>query len=244
MSSTLLLASIAMMIPNGNRLELPETKLGNYVQVKKVLLNAGGKYKKNGFEFNENADDIQSRLTGGELINDIKKFQFYPTPTNLAHRMVEMADIKKGQSVLEPSAGHGAIAALMADKGAFTCVIELMPENIKILKGIGFADAIEQDFLTTTVDVTGRFDRIIANPPFSNNQDIDHIKHMFSLLEDGGRIVTIASRSWVTGKQKKQIAFKEWLSSIKAYIEEIDPGIFKSSGTNVGAMLIKINKPS
>lgn len=39
-------ASIMKMIPNGSRLELPSEQLTNYPQVKKALLNAGGKYKK------------------------------------------------------------------------------------------------------------------------------------------------------------------------------------------------------
>lgn len=59
-----LILSISKMIPNGNRLELPKDEVfSNYSQVRKCLINAGGKYKKCGFEFPESAESIQSRLT-------------------------------------------------------------------------------------------------------------------------------------------------------------------------------------
>ena len=73
-----LLGSIGRMIVNGNRLELPkDEQFSNYAAVKKCLLAAGGKYKKCGFEFSNNAKEVKSRLLGGEVINDKKKFQYY-----------------------------------------------------------------------------------------------------------------------------------------------------------------------
>jgi predicted RNA methylase len=244
MSTPLILASIALMIPNGNRLELPETQLPNYPQVKTTLQKAGGKYKASGFVFSEDASIIQTRLTGGEVINDKKKFQFFPTPLPLAQRLIEMADIQETDYALEPSAGQAAIASLIADTGAFLTVVEVMPQNVKVLREMGFDEALEADFLTLTAKDIGTFDKIIANPPFTNNQDIDHVEHMYSLLDDGGRIVTVMSQSWVTGKQKKQIAFKKWLTDIGAESEELPAGTFKESGTSIASMLITINKPS
>jgi len=41
------------------------------------------------------------------------------------------------------------------------------------------------------------FATIIANPPFSNRQDIDHILTMYEVCEPGGRIVTLSSPSWI-----------------------------------------------
>ena len=48
------------------------------------------------------------------------------------------------------------------------------------------------------------YSKIIANPPFTKNQDIDHLKEMFKVLESGGKLVCITSESWVNGNQKKQ----------------------------------------
>jgi hypothetical protein len=38
------------------------------------------------------------------LKETIKKFQFYPTPKEVSEYLVELADIKEGDMVLEPSA--------------------------------------------------------------------------------------------------------------------------------------------
>lgn len=238
-----IIESIKKMRPNGCRLELPtDEQLGNYPQLKKCLLNAGGKYKRCGFEFKEDAKEIQSRLIDGEAINDQKKYQFFATPTGLARRMVEIADIKEIDMVLEPSAGQGAISDLVINIGAECWVIEKMPENINALKRKGYKNILQDDFLRVTPEFLGTFNKILANPPFTRNQDIDHIKHMYSFLKSGGRLVTLSSKSWTFGQQKKQIAFRKWLSEINADIEEIDKGTFKSSGTMVGAMLINIKK--
>ena len=40
--------SIRLMAVDGNRLELPAKKIDNYSAVRRVLLKAGGVYKKNG----------------------------------------------------------------------------------------------------------------------------------------------------------------------------------------------------
>lgn len=238
-----LLESIGKMIVNGNRLELPkDEQFSNYAAVKKCLLTAGGKYKKCGFEFSDNAEDVKSRLLGGEAINDKKKFQFFATPIGLAENLVLIADIKPEHAVLEPSAGQGAISNLVRDAGAECVVVELMPENAKALTRQGY-EVNEGCFLKLSSDEIGLFDRIVANPPFTKNQDIDHIRHMFSLLKPGGKLVSIASKSWTFGSQKKQVAFREWLSEIGANITELSRDTFKESGTSVGSVIIEAECP-
>ena len=61
-----LIQSIEKMIPCGNRLELPKDWIfENYASVKTALTTAGGKYKRSGFEFKEDASVIKERLIGG-----------------------------------------------------------------------------------------------------------------------------------------------------------------------------------
>ncbi|GEK11883.1 methyltransferase [Pseudoalteromonas peptidolytica] len=232
--------SISLMKPQGNRLELPsDIKFENYAQVKNALIKAGGKYKRCGFEFTSDAAEMQQRLTSGEVVNDAKKYQYFPTPTPLAKRMVEMANIRASDYCLEPSAGQGSIAAIIRKKSEKLTCIELSHENVKVLKSLGI-ESLHDDFLKFNCDQ--RFDKIVANPPFAKNQDIDHVRHMYSLLNDGGRIVTVMSKSWVFGNQKKQVNFRQWLNSTGAKIEELGSGEFKESGTNVSSMLVTIDK--
>lgn len=237
-----LIASINAMIVNGNRLELPtDCIFKNYAQVKKAMLKAGGKYKKNGFDFQTDAAEIKARLTGGEVIDDKKKFQYFPTPARLAAKLVRMAGIVDGDKVLEPSAGQGAILGMMCSRTEHCVAVELMPENVKVLRSEGYG-VRQADFLEMTVEDLGRFTKIVANPPFTKNQDIDHILHMLTFLQPQGKLVSVASTSWIHGSQKKQVAFREMLEEANATITELPAGTFKESGTNVVTTIIEITK--
>jgi len=236
------LISIAKMEVNGKRLELPkDEQFANYAAVKKTLINAGGKYSKCGFIF-EDAQAIRDSLLLGDVIHDKKKFQFFATPDELAIQMVEMADLQPHHNVLEPSAGDGALLLhIVPLVESYTC-IELMPQNFKILKTKGYSP-MRGDFLEFTPEDFKPFDRIIANPPFTKNKDIEHILHMFEFIKPGGRIVTLASKSWTFGSQKKQVEFRNGLEFIGADIKDVPAGTFKESGTNIATVLITIDKP-
>lgn len=241
------------MIINGNRLELPQDEeFDNYPAVKKALITAGGKYKKCGFEFSIPAQEIKERLLGGEIIDDVKKYQYFPTPTALAERIVPMANIQPHHSVLVPCAGKGGLEGGLIR--GFDCnsitLIELMPENFKSLerkdflslistKGVGLSNT---DFLTYNARGAVKFNRILSNPPFTKNQDIDHVLHMYSMLQYGGRIVSVMSTSWVNGQQKKQVKFREFMNATEAKVIQLDRGEFKESGTMVPSVIVIIDK--
>lgn len=236
------LESLKKMIVNGNRLDLPtDEQFANYPAVKKVLVTAGGKYNKSGFIFKEDAQAILDRLTGGEVINDKKKFQFFATPPELANRLVELAGVEPGDRVLEPSAGQGAISSIVKDITRDCVMVELMHENVQILGEAG-NDVIESDFLDLDTDQIGKFDKIVANPPFTKNQDIAHIKHMYGFLVPGGKLVSVASPSWMFGEQQKQVAFRNWVEDVGGTVTELEAGAFKQSGTNVSSVIVEIER--
>lgn len=235
----LLIENISKMTVNGNRLELPSGDIfSNYSEVKKALTKAGGKYSKNGFSFDCCADDVKSRLCGGEKIDDKKKFQYFPTPKDLAVDIVDYACIDEGMSVLEPSAGKGAIASLVR-KDAKLTLVEINKDNIKDLMLIDGADIHNCDFMDFK---SGSFDRIVANPPFTKNQDIDHVMRMYDLLKEGGRLVSVMSKSWVNGSQQKQVAFRKFIDDVNGEFIEVEAGTFKESGTNIATSIVIINK--
>lgn len=241
--TTELINSINKMIVNGNRLELPtDEQLANYPAVKKALTLAGGKYKKCGFLFTDDAQNVKDRLVGGEAINDKKKFQFFPTPKAVVDLIIKRACITCDMTVLEPSAGQGAIVDAIAEIGAHTSMIELMPENIKVLNRKYDIDLIPTDFLKVKPEDHIKYERIVANPPFTKNQDIDHVLHMYKFLGGDGLLVSIMCKSWINGSQKKQVAFREWLDSVGAIVTDIKAGEFKESGTNIATVLVEIRK--
>lgn len=96
------------------------------------------------------------------------------------------------------------------------------------------------DFLLN--DEKYKWDKIIANPPFQNNQDIDHIRKMYSCLKSGGKLVSIASKHWRISKNRKEIDFKYWLANKGALVIDTPTGAFKESGTTIPTVIIIINK--
>ncbi len=107
-----LIESLLKCKVEGNTLFLPNIKegaLSNYLEVRTALLNAGAKYKKNTFVFNGDAQSYIDRLTGGEKVNLKKEFQFFATSNKVADLLVKLAEISAEDTILEPSAGDGAI---------------------------------------------------------------------------------------------------------------------------------------
>lgn len=232
--------------------KIDEETLENYDQVRQALLKAGAKYKHNTFVFPNEAKPYIDRLMGGESVNIQKEFQFFATPQLLAEKMVMLADIQPHHRILEPSAGQGAIIEaihryqdLNQQELSIVDYYELMDINRDILeKKFGNpvrALLVGHDFMGEPVEIA-MYDRVIANPPFTKGQDMDHINLMYRYCKPGGKIISLCSNSWQFAGSKKHQAFKIWLEAIEADIEQIPEGAFKESGTNIATCLIIINK--
>lgn len=98
---------------------------------------------------------------------------------------------------------------------------------------------LDEDF---TKDSVGSYTKIIANPPFSGNQDIEHVRLMYDRLEEGGTLAAITSQHWKFASEKKCIDFRNWLKEVHGEVFEIGAGEFKESGTTVSTMAVVIKK--
>jgi len=232
----------------GNVLKLPPGQLdrSTYTAVNKVLECMGGKWSRHarGHKFEVSpADLVDSVMLTGEVVDRIKEFQFYPTPTELAERMVMIADIQEGMTVLEPSAGNGAIAMAIARKWDYPLLtmVELDEKHIPELQAIPALDVFCTNFLDTWP--SPRFDRIVANPPFTRQQDIDHVNHMLDWLAPGGRLVSVMSAGVMFSQTKKAQAFRARIESLGGEFEKLDEGTFKESGTGVNTVLLVVDAP-
>jgi phospholipid N-methyltransferase len=231
---------------DGNVVKLPNVQLERklYQDVAKSLNLIGGKWvggKTFGFVFNSDPTDLLNQISNGEKRNLKKEYQFFETPSELADKLVNLADLKENDIVLEPSAGQGAIieAILRKNIDCQVLAIELMEANSLILNKKGFHHEVGDFLMIPNQPV---YDKIIANPPFTANQDIDHVKHMYELLKCGGKLVSIASEHWKNSNNKKETEFRNWLSEVNANIENIPRGAFKTSGTSVGGVIITITR--
>jgi hypothetical protein len=170
---------------------------------------------------------------------------FFPTPRHIARQMVQLAHIEPSMSVLEPSAGSGAIADVIREECpmANIGVIEWNNSLRELLKLKGY-DVIGDDFLehwTTNNGIDG-WHRIVMNPPFEKQQDIDHIRHAFDRLKAGGILVSIVSESVFFRDNKKSIEFRDWLDDCGYGCADLEAGAFAESGTNVKTRIIVLAK--
>lgn len=235
-------------IIEGNNVYLPNVQLNRklYVEVDKALKGIGGKWnrKEKAHVFPSDPSILLGRVKEGENINLKKEFQFFATPKKLAERLIDLAEINNTHKILEPSAGQGAIVqsinSLLPNQEVFC--YEPMPSNKDILNKIKTVNFLGDDFLLSNNSTQLLFDRIIANPPFSKNQDITHVKQMYNSLVPGGRLVSIMSEHFKFSINKKESEFREWLEVVNAEFEEIPRGTFKESGTMVGGVIVIINK--
>jgi hypothetical protein len=226
--------------------KLPPVQLERklYQEVAKALELIGGKWKGGkvcGFVFQTHPTDLLEEIANGEKRNIKKEFQFFATPEKLADELVYLADLKNHDTILEPSAGQGAIIK------SINKVCDVVPDCYELMK-INAIILIESKLKFNLIgsdffNHDGKtYSKIIANPPFTKNQDIDHLKEMYECLSRGGRLVCITSESWVNGSQNKQVDFRKWLDKLEAEIIDIEKGSFKESGTMVGGKIIIINK--
>lgn len=236
----------------GNVIFLPDNPLERkrYLAINKHLENLGGKWnrKAKGHVFDADpSDSFENMLLTGETTDFKKEFQFFETPPELADKMVKMLNISKKNFILEPSAGKGALLDAIFATDPYsqisTMAIEINEKNVNFLKKNQYA-VLNHDFLQCNhADIFDEeIDRIIMNPPFTKQQDIDHILHAYSLLVDGGILVSVVSESSFFRENKKSVKFREFLDKVNAEVIMNQEEAFKASGTMVRTRLIKIIK--
>jgi hypothetical protein len=170
---------------------------------------------------------------------------FFGTVGLAADMVIEAAKIEQHHRCLEPSAGAGDLAlkireAIGKGSSGYVDVCEVNHSLIEILRLQGF-DADPMSFLD--IEIGGIFyDRIIMNPPFEKLQDIDHIKHAYSMLNDNGRLVCVMGAGAFFRSENKAVEFRRWLDSVGGTVENMPEGSFKSVGTSVESKLVIIDK--
>lgn len=165
---------------------------------------------------------------------------YFPTPKAVVTKMLDAADIKPGMRVLEPSAGKGNIADAIRERvpDARLNVVEQAPKLQEILT-LKDHNLVDSDFLQHD----SPYDRIVMNPPFEKNADIEHVRHAFDLLKPGGRLVAIMSPHAEFANDKKSVEFRNWVESLGGESEKLPESSFKESGTGVNSRMVTIDKP-
>ena len=167
---------------------------------------------------------------------------YFATPEPIGLKMVEWSRLKDGESALEPSAGHGAIARWFP---ATTKNVAIEPSSqLADLTRMSFNGKV-RDIPFENLDTINKFDAVIMNPPFGQGGKtaIEHVAKAFKHLRDGGRIVAIILNGPACQKH-----FDKWYASEEAtsaiLIKEIIlPGIaFNKAGTSISTKVVIIDK--
>lgn len=194
---------------------------------------------------------VEAVVATGSYV-DPKANDFYATPAKLADQLVARAvrghaRVLAGVSVrmLEPSAGKGAIvdaARRCLGNQVSLYAVELLPDNVAALHAKGGVAVWEDDFLKLRPgsEGIGYFDVVVMNPPFTGQQDIDHVGHAYSFLAPGGRLVSVMSAGTRFRTNEKAKDFREWAELNGGTFEDLPDGSFKESGTGVRTCVFTI----
>jgi len=170
-----------------------------------------------------------------------KNYGFFPTPEAVVSHLIERANIyPKPLKILEPEAGTGRIASAVADENDVTCV-EIQRHMADELAASGkYRRVIHNDFFDVTPEYLGLFDRIIMNPPFDGQRDIDHVTHAVSFLEDEGRLVAVMAAGVEFRENAKAVKFRQLVEARKGAFFDLPPASFAESGTMVNTVICVI----
>lgn len=171
-------------------------------------------------------DELEMKIKGMKIPG------FFPTPKTLIQKIIPLLDVKKGMSILEPSAGKGDILDALREQYSNSVQLsacEIHYDLRKFLELKGY-NVVTHDFL----NLTETYDRIIMNPPFEKGIDIDHVNHALSLLNRNGRLVAIMGEGSFIRSNKKEKTFRDMLFEQNAFVSEPIKNAFKDAFNQTG----------
>lgn len=187
---------------------------------------------------------VEGLIQNGELV--VEKDGFFRTPGPVIRAMLEIVPIgDRGKvTILEPSAGDGAIVDTLLKSG-------VMPDRIWCIEKNANRCAVLRekaarvgcgDFMRFKNSAAFRWSRIYMNPPFEAGQDIQHVMKAYTLLSPGGKLVSVMSEGpFFRGDNRSQM-FRDWLEKTGGWSDRLPADSFRESGTGVSTRLVMINR--
>ncbi|MEU6595289.1 class I SAM-dependent methyltransferase [Streptomyces sp. NPDC046881] len=213
-----------------------------YEQVDKVLKEMGGRW--NGAKrvrahvFPHRIEEhLRQCLAAGEYPSKYEQ-GWFPTPPALAMQVCDLAGIRAGDTILEPSAGSGALTAEIARRGGVIDAVEVDEFRADMLRAQGDCRRVfAADFLSLDpLEYAEGFDRVVMNPPFSGG--LDHILHAIRFMKDDGVLVSIMSAGLMSWEDKKTADFRAVVEEVGGEIEALPEDSFAVCGTHVRTCLL------
>lgn len=177
---------------------------------------------------------------------------YFATPEPIGYKMVQWLQSKPGQSLLEPSAGDGAIARWMPDNTYNTVVEPSRDLTPKLMRNVAGAKVVESTF--ENFDLHNKFDGIAMNPPFGHGGKtaVEHVAKAYQHLKDGGRLIAIIPDGpacqkhfdkWFYGdpeaKRKEDRGIADGVLMADIHLPSVT---FDRAGTKVNTRMVVIDK--
>lgn len=147
------------------------------------------------------------------------------TPISIARDMVALAMIEEHHTILEPSAGDGAICAAIREQHPTNLILAI---EINAALAMQIADKGMENIIIYNADffrnAPPKCQRIIAHPPIGGGIEFQHLQRMHDTIDPGGIIVALVSRtlSYIKFHQEKY----GWLMSLEPISYIISPSQF------------------
>lgn len=226
-------------------LNAPSLPRDVYAAVDKVLRALGGRWdrKVGGHVFSRPLEGpLAEALASGRAVDVARSADQFFTPSALSDKLADLASVQAGQTVLEPSAGAGALVDAALSRGAIVTAVEQDPRLVDRLRAkyqSGAVDVLHGDFAAW--GAPAQFDVVLMNPPFSSGQDMAHVARAFTFLRPGGILAAIMSPHWTFAQEAAARNFREWAGAHSW--EPLPEHSFKGSGTLVSTGILVAHKP-
>lgn len=212
------------------------------VEVNKLLAEYYGEVIGDGYGETKAPDAPEYHITHA------KDFGEFHSSPQVADAVMRYADIRAGETVLEPSAGTGMLAKAAREAGGLVACVEVQHGLAHELRALhGFADVRRADFLRLQPG-TELFDVIVMNPPFDRGRDCDHVRHALQFLKPGGRLIAVMSARAEHRDDRRHKALHDLIKGCEpAYgrdkWHDLPPNSFAHAGTNVNTVILALRKP-
>lgn len=163
-------------------------------EVKRIVSYCGGHVSGEWVAFPYQPEGVLNELAHFAHLPGRQSHQYYPTPSDLADKLVAYAQINENDLVLEPSAGQGALAEKVGACASLD-LVEVSTLHCQILEDKQLGTSLYKgdflEFAKKAVSQNKRWDKILMNPPFAQGAYRAHIKAACNLLTNEGAIFAI-----------------------------------------------------
>lgn len=176
---------------------------------------------------------------------DREGVDYFATPEPVGFKMVDWAAIKDGEKVLEPSAGHGAIARFFPAQSDVTMVEPSYDLSNRAALANGQARIVNSKF--EDLSLSNKYDAIVMNPPYGSGGKtaVEHMEKAARHLREGGRMVALIPRGGQVEKRLEAFAEVAEKNGLHLVAKVAMPSsTFERAGTAVNTQVLVYERHS